>query len=517
MSATKFLVIRYAQQLWEYRQTVLPTATPEKINADMQAYLFDMIRFCATHGRIELVGPTVWSGIVSMCFWLIQSIVSNGGYEIAELFAEQVPEALASEVSLGEKLMLYDMLQSLYFLGAPDWRKLPPFDTRVVQPFSHWVRATARSSPRLRPLAPDARLKVGYLCNYPIRAGGGGDRLGAPLYLSLMFDHRAQFDHEVIAYCHGGYDPAWRTAVEDVGIEVRPLPFVGYTGSGDLGFPQSLERVLQDGLDVLITDDNLALPLYLFENRVAPIQVYAAMAMPRWAIEQLDYVIAGQVGPEVCPQLPIERRILGRFGYSRRFLDRPAAPAALAALRQQFPPNHRVGGTFGRFVKFGPVFLDTVGRILDENPNFTMVIAGNGDATLVEAFVSASPHRDRILFIPHYVDIFTYGRAIDFLLDTFPFIGGNTGREIQYFGKPVLGVRTDEFAQLFVESRDVELLATDADDYVRLAGRLIHEPDFLAARSAAARAIGERETSELHSAAMLRDLLTRATTASGSI
>ena len=509
MSAAKFLVVRYAQQLWDYRQTVLPTATPEKITADMDAYLFDMIRFCAMHGRIELVGPTIWFGIVSNCFWLVQSIVSHNGYEIAQLFADQVPEVLASDLSIGEKLMIYDMLQSLSFLGARDYRDLVPFNEQVVRPFSRWLRAAGDTQGSSRPIA-GRRLRVGYLCNYPIMAGGGGDRLGAPLYLSMMFDHHEHLDHEVIAYCPGGVHDSWRIAVTSVGIAVRPLPFVGYVGGGDLGFPESVEQVRRDALDVLITDDNLALPLYLFEHRVAPIQVYVAMAMPCWSIDQLDYLIAGPNVPEDCPLVPRDRQIHGRYGYNRRFLDRPANPAALAAVRQQIPPDHRVGGAFGRFIKCSPEFLEVIGRILAANPDFTMMIAGNGDASLVQDFVLMSPHRDRILFISHYVDIFTYGRAIDFLLDTFPFIGGNIGREIQYFGKPVVSLRTDAFDRWMAESRDPELVAADADHYVRLAGRLIRESDFLAQRSARAQAIGNHETSGANNVAMLRELLARA-------
>jgi hypothetical protein len=355
---------------------------------------------------------------------------------------------------------------------------------------------------------PTRRLRIGYLCNYPAMMAPG--RALAPLFISMILEHQELLDHELLVYTVGEPHPGWRAQMASFGIVATPLPFAGYAARGDCGLPEALAMMRAGDLDIVLTDDNTAVPAYLFENRVAPVQTYVVMGMPFWGLDQLDFIILGSNAFEACPDLPLERKIRGRYGYNPRLLDAGLDPAAVPAARQPIPAGHRVGGTFTRFVRVTSEFLAAIGRILEENPNFTMVIGGNGDPGRIREFIAACPDRDRIMFFDHDIDILVYSQVIDFLLDT-PIRSGNICREMLYFGRPVMSVYNPEFSSYLTQLRDPELVAADLDDYVRIVGRLIREPDYLRARSEKAHEMGHSETRPGSHAALLRELIGRVT------
>lgn len=507
MPARQAILERHVRPLYSYYQTELLNSGPDKLGADMRTYLLAHIRAWAAEGRVENVGAGLWFELLTMCYQLLVRSGTTSALEVANRFADQVPDLLASDLALGDRMSVYDILRHLFFMAGTTFADYRPFDERVVRPYSAWMRAQGGAGGERRRLEPGRRLRIGYMCNYPAMMGVG--RVLAPLFISMILDHREGLDHDCIAYSVGEPDASWRRFLADAGIPVVPLPFTGYAARGDCGFPQVLAQLQAERLDILLTDENLALPGYVFEHRVAPVQVYVAMAMPFWGLQNLDYIMLGSNSLDVSPDLPPERKIARRYGYNARFLD-TRDQTAIAAVREGIPPHHRVAGTFSRFVRIGEEFLAVLARILDQNPDVTVILGGNGDPSTIRAFMAQSPHRDRIRFFPHDVDMLVYGRAIDFMLDTLPLRSGNVCREVQYFGKPVVALRHEGFTKYQSELRDPELVCADVDAYVQAAGRLIRDPAFLAARSTKAREIGLAEASTGNHLANLRELIARA-------
>ncbi len=499
--------------LYAYYQNELPTADPVALGTAMQDRLLEPMRGFAAEGSIALCGAELWYQLVNLCYQLLVRSGAVGGLEVATLLARQVPDVLASSLSLGDRMSVYDMLRHLFFMAGRDFADYRPFDDTVVRPYSAWLRAIAvppaAAAPRGK-AASDRRLRIGYLCNYPGMMAPG--RVLAPLFLSMILEHQELVrDHDLIVYTVGEQHPAWRAQMAGFGITATPLPFTGFAARGDCGLPQALAVMRAGNLDLVLTDDNTAVPAYLFENRVAPVQTYMMMGMPFWGLDQLDFIILGSNALEACPDLPVERKLRGRYGYNPRLLDAGVDPAAVAKVRAQIPPGHLIGGTFSRFVRVTPEFLAAIGRILEQNPDFTMVIGGNGDPGRIRDFIAACPQRDRVVFFDHDVDVLAYGQVIDVLLDTTPIGGGNICREMMYFGRPVVSVQHPEFAAYFAQLRDPELVAADLDDYVGIVGRLIRDPAYLRARSDKAREIGRSETRPGNHAALLRELIGRVT------
>jgi hypothetical protein len=82
---------------------------------------------------------------------------------------------------------------------------------------------------------------------------------------------------------------------------------------------------------------------------------------------------------------------------------------------------------------------------------------------------------------------------------------------VQYFGKPVVGLKHPNYARYLAELRDPELLCDTVEQYVAVAGRLARDPDYLRARSVAARGIGGAEARAGNHADLLRELIGRVT------
>jgi len=511
MALANILINAHVRPLADYYRNRLPLRSPAELNADLKAGLMDQIRLCAERCSVGALGAALWHEVITLCFQLMVRAHPAGAREVAEAIAVQLPALLAADLSIGDKLSVYDMLKNLFMMSAQDYAAMRPFDRLVVAPFATWIRGldSARQRRAARPFDGTRPLRVGYLCNYAVELAPG--KPAAPLFLSMILDHAEHFDHEVIVYASGEPAPGWVSPLAERGIAVRSLAFTGYAARGDVGLPASLERLRGDDLDIVLTDDNLAMPAFLYEHRVAPVQVYAPMTMTFWGLANLDYIVTGPIAAESAgAHLPHERLVEGRYCYHPRLLDRPADPEQEAALRARIPADHRIAGVFARFIKLSPDYLAALERILAANPKLSLIIAGGGDPSLILDFIARSASADRVIFFDHGVDIFTHGRVIDFFLDSFPFPSGNSTREVQYFGKPVVSLHRDEFTAYFAQSRDPELVGRTVDDYVEIAGRLVGDPGYLAARSAAAVAIGAAEVRRGGNVPLLSELLGRA-------
>jgi len=107
-----------------------------------------------------------------------------------------------------------------------------------------------------------------------------------------------------------------------------------------------------------------------------------------------------------------------------------------------------------------------------------LVIAGTGDPNAVNRFLANTVTAKRITFLHENVDLNVYGKVINVMCDTFPFIGGYACREIAAQGTPVISMLGTRWDDLLREERSPELLANDETGYVELVRRLYSDRAF---------------------------------------
>ncbi len=140
--------------------------------------------------------------------------------------------------------------------------------------------------------------------------------------------------------------------------------------------------------------------------------------------------------------------------------------------------------------KFHPKFDPILGDILRGDPKGLLVLIQgrykNKEKLLVERFEKAfGDVADRVHFLPRMkmVDFLRVIRASDVILDPVYFGGGNSSAEAIAMGKPIVTwpdrFLRDRVTYAFYRTMGIdELVAKNADDYVRLANKLATDDNF---------------------------------------
>jgi glycosyltransferase involved in cell wall biosynthesis len=129
------------------------------------------------------------------------------------------------------------------------------------------------------------------------------------------------------------------------------------------------------------------------------------------------------------------------------------------------------------------------GELLERLPETHLLIVGTGDDRSVREFVDDPRAKGRVTFWHRNVDLNVYGRLIDVMLDTFPFVGGNACREVAIHGKPVVSMRSVDWNRLLTKERDPVLLASSPEEYIQMVTRLVRDEHFYKECGEAARTI----------------------------
>jgi hypothetical protein len=166
----------------------------------------------------------------------------------------------------------------------------------------------------------------------------------------------------------------------------------------------------------------------------------------------------------------------------------------VAKARAAFPSSSIIAGTLGRKVKITPTFIKMMQRVMRRLPNLHWVVAGNGTNPCLDEAVKNEPLAGRVSVMEGHVDLGIYGRAIDFFLDTFPFVSGYMVVQLGFYGTPAVSMLAELYRGFQIETRDPELLVSDIDAYEMQIERLVTEPDYLAKRRHIARTLATRLT-----------------------
>jgi glycosyltransferase involved in cell wall biosynthesis len=246
-------------------------------------------------------------------------------------------------------------------------------------------------------------------------------------------------------------------------------------------------------IDAAIFDNNSAIPTVLASKRVAPVQFFLQLGLPAWGALNLDAVFSG-FGFD--PQLGgWSQSDIYCFAppWDLEYLRGDPDAAEIAQARVGVPQGGRVIGCYARLVKFTHDYLKAVERILLENADVCLLLGGNGDASEIEAFALQSPVGNRIFVHPDFVSGRAWARFLHLFLDTWPFQGGGSVREVLVCGVPVVSIRSLEMPAL-AEDRDPLLTVSSWDEFVAAANAMLQNDAVYQAAKERAFAVAHRKS-----------------------
>jgi hypothetical protein len=371
-------------------------------------------------------------------------------------------------LTLQEACCWYDCLHSMFFAFISDVRELVRFDRIAVPLFEQWLMARAGQQP------PEAfpsmeTLSIAYLIHIAHFERGNAV---SPLVCSLVEAHSKFPQRKIYLYAVEYCSQEFLDSMADRGVAVRTFPVQNRYDQ-----LEPIERQLKaDSIDVIVTEQNRSIATYLYVRRSAPCQIWLDTGFVFWRLQNLDWTLTPIAKESVNKVL---KTSLIRFGQNQSTLVKSNDLEEVASLRSAFPPGCFLIGVISRLIKIDRSYLGFLQRLVQADERFHVLLAGPGDASLIEDFISSSGLGDRMSLIKGMVDLRLYGSIIDVLCDTFPFIGGLACREVAIHGTPVvskLGTPWDAMLRL---ERNSELLANSVDELVSIVVRLASDSSFM--------------------------------------
>ncbi len=263
------------------------------------------------------------------------------------------------------------------------------------------------------------------------------------------------------------------------------------------------ERIEDEKLDILFYPDIGMSPLtyFLAFARLAPVQVTTWLHPDTNGIPNMDYFLSSELS-EIAGATEHYSEQLITLKYWAPYYFRPDPP------KNKYTPSDYGLPHGARFYvcpqtlfKFHPAFDDILGELLRRDPKGRLILiacdhgdrpgdlnnkAGNWRKLLLERFFRSFPEvAENVIFVPRMPPEKYLGLLIlaDALLDIPTFSGGNTSLEAFAMGAPIVTwpqdfVRGRSTTGLYKQMGLSDLIATDANSYLRLALQLAQDADF---------------------------------------
>ncbi|MBS0331640.1 MAG: glycosyltransferase [Proteobacteria bacterium] len=326
---------------------------------------------------------------------------------------------------------------------------------------------------------------------------------------------------EPIVYCLGGKSPEMEAALAGLGVRLVMLN-ERFPDAGESTWRRLLglrELLARDGVQELVWVSLVTLLPLAFGLRLAPVQTWWAMKYRHYSQPDIDGYVTGSALTRFS-EIAGRRWRMARLGVDDWYdaNQEPEACEIRAGLGDAV-----VLMTLARTEKMvEPPYLDAMVRILRARPRAVFLWAGREpEPAVVEAF-RAGGVADRARYIG-WVNTRLYAQVADIFLDTFPAPCGFTCFQAMAAGKPVVIYDSHEAAQTGLwnfmrplvdgdegapgERAELRSIIGDAadprvaiarspDDYVRLALRLIDDPEARAEAGEASRRFIERYFSD---------------------
>ncbi len=457
--------------------------------ADHEALCADVLAVL-DHPDVTTLSRDQFVAVVGQIFQLYLQSWSRTALRVAPSLERVVQYFLQRpETTLEDACNFYEPLYFLYWSASTSIDQMRGFGPGVVEPFAAYAR---RSAPRRAPAdqrIPEPPFRLVYL---------GRFLAGDPIYQVTRSLLRSVLEHQSaryrpILYAWVSYDEDALQSIEAQGIAIRRFPEQRVSAMGLADRIDAIKQALiEDGVDLLISDMNSSVPAVLFEHRVAPIQIYYQLGMPAWPLREIDHILrVWEFGPRragfdpaICSTLTAP--------WDQAELAPPPDLALIAVERERMPKTRRLFGTYARLIKITPEFLAIVAELLRRHPDLGIVLGGTGDGSHIREFASRHGFpANRFRLVEEHVDGHTWGQLLDVFLDTFGQQGGFSCREMIAKGRPVLTTISPDMPNLARE-RVTFLTAADEQEYLTIASRLAADDEFLGAAQAATRALAER-------------------------
>lgn len=303
-------------------------------------------------------------------------------------------------------------------------------------------------------------------------------------------------------YVMKDYDTAFVDRARQLGVETVLAEDVmpGGPDTPVLGrFLWLREHLKNDGFCTAVWVSSPLWAIFAFSMRLAPVQIFWALRFHPVSGPYIDGHITYGASEE-------RERVFGKQAW--RVCPVPLTidatlqdSDAILKLRSQFPQGFLMG-TLARAEKINSKpFLEAVAQILKDNPQAGYLWTGRSRHSDIQEFFRAQRVADRCHFVG-WVDTALYASALDLFLECFPLGCGVTGYQALGAGTPVLSYYAENtiFGMRFQHefetgSKDARSLAAGTspppgverypvlcartqEEYVRLANRLIADPEF---------------------------------------
>jgi predicted O-linked N-acetylglucosamine transferase (SPINDLY family) len=337
-----------------------------------------------------------------------------------------------------------------------------------------------RAMPELRYVAPHCRQAVGLPRGRPVRIGfvsayfhqHSVGRLMAGLIAQLS---RSAFHVTVIRL--PGVSDVWSKKIDAVADAVlRTSKFL----------PRAREQIAEQEFDILLYAEigMDALNYFLAFARLAPVQCVTWGHPVTSGIPEIDYFISSRDLEPDDAQTHYSEQLVRLSAPPTYFYPLPSCASRNSRTDFGLDPQARWYLCNQSVFKIHPDFDTLLGRILAHDPRGHLILISPKEPawrdSLLARFRRTMPEAsDRVRFIPRLStdELVRLIELADVVLDTTHFSGGLTTIEALSVGQPVVTlpgvfmrgrVTTAYYRQIGVS----EMLAQDADDYVRLALRV---------------------------------------------
>jgi hypothetical protein len=186
------------------------------------------------------------------------------------------------------------------------------------------------------------------------------------------------------------------------------------------------ELIIKKNIDILIGFNMQPEYNFLFTTRTAPKQIYWSHGNSEYDIKGIDKKVSHFNQKSNNNKFDFFS-VIGDYSVSKQ--EKFSYVEQSEIVRNVFPKDFVILGSIGRLIKIdNKEYLDTVLKILKENPKTVYIACGDGDTSNIEQFIKNNSIEERFL-LAGFVNIQVYGRVIDIYLNTFPEPGGESVNE----------------------------------------------------------------------------------------
>lgn len=123
-------------------------------------------------------------------------------------------------------------------------------------------------------------------------------------------------------------------------------------------------------------------------------------------------------------------------------------------------------------------FYKIVKRILDNNPQCTMLFAGEGDRRPLLKFIKEYNYENRLILIGERTDIYEVFKHSDIYLNTYPLFGGLMSQYAALLGKPILTYEKTEVEEVVCTKKNEHFVFDSIDALLAEADKLINDAEY---------------------------------------